>query len=46
MKEDNILGPIKIYWKMNLVIIIELKKVEESRVVQQKEPKKTNKNHK
>ena len=31
---------------MNLVIIIELKKVKESRVVQQKEPKKTNKNHK
>ena len=45
MKEDNILGPIKIYWKINLVII-ELKKMKESRVEQQKEPKKTNKNNK
>ena len=46
MKEDNILGPIKIYWKINLVVIIELKNMKESRVVQQKEPKKTNKNNK
>ena len=46
MKEDNILGPIEIYWKINLVVIIELKKMKESRVVQQKEPKKTNKNNK